>query len=284
MPSAANAPPNRGRAIELCCGFGGIGIGLRALGFSVSHAYDSWAEAVAIHNHNVPGDVAVECNVLTGVGRRLIAEDRKRMDDLEILAAGPPCKGFSRLQNGFHDGRNGQNRVLAAMPDYVALLRPRLFLIENVPDLERHRGGKTMAGVLSRLQQPKKGLKYRVSHAVFDAAQYGTPQARKRLLILGVRAGEGEEVLPNPGPDLTPLFSALRHGRKVPPELTPFLAALADAQNDQLTSASQALSDLELLDPGSTESTCRYKSVASTAFQRWVRLGAGETVSQRLPD
>ena len=114
---------------------GGIGVGLRALGFHIAKAYDSWTEAVAISNRNFSGEIAATCNLLSEKGLELVRNDCHRLGQLDLLAAGPPCKGFSRLRNGRHDGRNGHNRVLAAMPDYVALLKPRLFLIENVPDL-----------------------------------------------------------------------------------------------------------------------------------------------------
>src|SRR5262245_25293069 len=131
-------------AVELCAGLGGIGIGLRSLGLKVLHAYDIWDKAVAIYNHNAPRAVAVTCNLLSGDGRRTVASNARDLGGVDLLAAGPPCKGFSQLRNGHHDGRNGHNRVLASMPDYVALLRPRMFLLENVPDLARHRNGKTL--------------------------------------------------------------------------------------------------------------------------------------------
>jgi DNA (cytosine-5)-methyltransferase 1 len=262
-------------AVELCAGFGGIGIGLRALGFKIAKAYDSWNEAVAIYNHNFGDEVAATANLLSEKGRRLVEADRRCIGDVELVAAGPPCKGFSQLRNGHHDGRNGHNRVLAAMPEYVAILRPRLFLIENVPDLIRHRDGRTLADVLERLERPAKRLRYRVEYKVYDAALSGTPQARRRILILGVRGG-GKERLPEPGPDLMPLFAAVRHKGTVPKELEKYLAALTDPENTMLTSASQALSDLPLLGPGEPEAERPYASGAKTAFQRWVRKGATE--------
>src|SRR5687768_13438920 len=128
-------------AVELCAGMGGIGIGLRALGFTVAKAYDVWDEAVAVYNANAPRAVASQCNLLGEVGRKKVIADFEQLEDVDLLAAGPPCKGFSQLQNGRHDGRNGHNRVLAAIPHYVALIRPRMVFIENVPDLARHRDG-----------------------------------------------------------------------------------------------------------------------------------------------
>lgn len=262
-------------AVELCAGLGGIGIGLRALGFKIAKVYDSWKEAVAIYNHNFGDEVAATANLLSEKGRKLVESDRRSLGDIELVAAGPPCKGFSQLRNGHHDGRNGHNRILAVMPEYVAILRPRCFLIENVPDLIRHRDGRTLADLRVRLERPAKRLRYRIEYKVYDAALFGTPQARRRILILGVRSG-GKERLPEPGPDLTPLFAAIRHKGAVPKDLDKYLAALADPEDQTLTSAGQALSDLPLLGPGEPEAERPYPSEAKTAFQRWVRKGAPE--------
>lgn len=273
--STLTGPAELGTAVELCCGFGGLGIGLRALGFNIVRAYDSWKEAVAIYNHNFGGEVAATANLLSEKGRQLVEADRRRIGDIELVAAGPPCKGFSQLRNGHHDGRNGHNRVLAVMPEYIAILRPRLFLIENVPDLIRHRNGRTLADILGQLERPAKNLRYRVEYKVYDAAQFGTPQARRRILIFGVR-GDGKERLPEPGPDLTPLFVAIRHQGTIPKGFEKYLEALMDPENAKFTSASQALSDLPLLGPGEPETERLYASEAKTAYQRWVRIGAPE--------
>jgi DNA (cytosine-5)-methyltransferase 1 len=113
---------------------------------------------------------------------------------------------------------------------------------------------------------------------VFDAAAVGTPQARRRLFILGVRSGSHREHLPQPGPDLTPLFSAIRHGGRCRPELDQFLARLQDPENPSLTSAAQALSDLPDLGPGNPVSIHPYSSPPATAFQRWARSLASQVV------
>ena len=123
---------------------GAIGLGLRTLGIQVARAYDSWDTAVAIYNHNAPEPVAVECDLLAEEGFRRVTQECRKLEDIELVATGPPCKGFSQIRNGHHHKAkaNQHNLVLAAIPEYVAALRPRLVLIENVPDLIRHRGGK----------------------------------------------------------------------------------------------------------------------------------------------
>ena len=152
-------------------------------------------EAVATYNHNFAGDVAATVDLLSEEGRRLVQADRRLIGEIELVAAGPPCKGFSQLRNGRHDGENAHNRVLAVMSEYVAILRPRMFIFENVPDLLRHRDGETFADVFARLERPAKRLRYRVDFKVYDAALFGTPQARRRILILGVRRGKGSTCL-----------------------------------------------------------------------------------------
>jgi DNA (cytosine-5)-methyltransferase 1 len=269
---------NKPVAVELCSGMGGIGIALRSLGYEIPCAYDSWAEAVSIYNHNFSDEVARTCNLLTASGRALVAKDVRSVGEVDLLAAGPPCKGFSQLRNGRHDGRNGHNRVLAAMPDYVAKIKPRVFLLENVPDLIRHREGKTLTALLARLKRPARKLGYSVKYATYDAAWFGTPQARRRILILGVRNDVGKAWLPEPGPDLSLLYAAVRHGGDIPDGLLPHLAVLRDPDDATLTTAKQALSDLPVLGPGALRFEVAYRFPAKTAFQRWARKGAPKKV------
>jgi DNA (cytosine-5)-methyltransferase 1 len=152
-----------------------------------------------------------------------------------------------------------------------------MFLIENVRDLVRHRDGRTLSGLIAKLSRPARGLRYRVQFEIYDAAAFGTPQARRRILILGVRDG-AQWLLPSPGPDLTLLFTAVRHGGRVAEELHPFLDTLLDPHDGTLTSAAQALSDLPCLGAGAEEAIRSYASSPKTAFQRWVRAGAGSVV------
>ena len=112
-----------GVAVELCAGLGGIGIGLRALGFHIARAYDSCDKAVAVYNHNF-GDVAARCNLLSAEGRELVTADRRQIGEIDLVAAGPPCKGFSQIRNGYHDGRNGHNRVLNALRESATWSAP----------------------------------------------------------------------------------------------------------------------------------------------------------------
>jgi DNA (cytosine-5)-methyltransferase 1 len=265
---------------------GGIGIGLAAAGYEVTAAYDSWAEAVAVYNHNSLKQVAKTCDILSEEGKRTIRKNRRELGEIDLLSAGPPCKGFSQIRNGHHHRPNPHNEVLLAMPEYVALFRPRLVLIENVPDLARHRGGDTLRDLTRQLERPgPRRLRYRVEYAVYDAALYGTPQVRRRLFILCVRHGDGNEHLPPESPDLSSLYAALRHGGRVPDGLRTYQDVLADPEDLGMTTAAQALSDLPELLPGAGERPRPYGTKAHTAYQRAMRAGAPEHLSNmRTPE
>ena len=279
-PWPAAFPEPQHTALELCCGMGGIRLGLEAAGYRVAKAYDSWPDATAIYNHNAPEPIATSCDILSGNGLKTIKNDCRRLGEIDLLAAGPPCKGFSQIRNGHHGQPNRHNRVLLAIPEYVAMLRPRLVLIENVPDLVRHDEGKTFRKLLQDLEQPgPRKLRYRVEHGVYDAALYGTPQARRRILVLAVRQGSGRERLPEDSPDLTRLYTALRRGREVPRELRPFADRLANPDDLSMTSGYQALSDLPSLGPGEPEMPRPYSSSPENAYQRAMRVGSPELLS-----
>lgn len=273
-------------AVELCCGMGGIGIGLTAAGYEVASAYDAWAEAVAVYNHNSLKRVAKECDILSEEGKNAIKNDSQSLGEVDLLAAGPPCKGFSQIRNGHHHRPNRHNKVLLAVPEYVALFRPRLVLIENVPDLARHRSGNTLRDLLRQLERPgPRGLRYRSEYGVYDAALYGTPQARRRLLILCVRHGDGNERLPPDSPDLGALYAALRHGGTVPDDMRPYQEILANPDDLGMTTAAQALSDLPELHAGEVEVPRPYAMKAVTAYQRAMRTAAPDRLSNtRTPE
>ena len=273
-------PELRQTAVELCCGMGGIGVGLTASEYRVVKAYDSWSDAVAIYNHNAPEPVASTCDILSSDGRATIKNECRRLGEVDLLAAGPPCKGFSQIRNGHHSSPNPQNEVLLAIPEYVSIFRPRMVLIENVPDLTRHRKGETLRSLLRDLVRPgPRGLQYRVEHGVYDAALFGTPQARRRILILAVRVGAGDERLPEPPPDLAPLYAAIRHGGKIPDGMQRFSDRLADPHDLSMTTVHQALSDVPCLSAGEPEVSRPYVSLPSSRYQQRMRAASSELLS-----
>jgi site-specific DNA-cytosine methylase len=88
----------KGRAVELCSGMGGIGVALRSRGYDVARAFDSWDQTVAVYNHNFGEESAEVCNLLSPSGRARIVDLARELGEVELVAPGPPCKGFSQLR------------------------------------------------------------------------------------------------------------------------------------------------------------------------------------------
>lgn len=160
-------------AIDLFCGAGGLTLGFERAGFRTVAAVERNADACATYREAFP-DV------------KLIHEDARQINfkawrGVDLVAGGPPCQPFSI---GGH--RRGKNDERDLLPDFVRAVeevQPRAFLIENVPGL----ASASQRDYLKSILSPLVG-KYSVTEpTVLNACEYGVPQSRRRLLIIGVR-------------------------------------------------------------------------------------------------
>lgn len=125
---------------------------------------------------------------------------------VDIIAGGPPCQSFSILgkRSSFKDPRG---RLVFEFCRLIRDIRPRTFVFENVPGLLTLNGG---ADWLELLKYFRQRTGYAIHHAVLNAADFGVPQIRKRIFIVGLRNGEAFE-FPEPthrNPDEIGLFDA----------------------------------------------------------------------------
>jgi DNA (cytosine-5)-methyltransferase 1 len=109
--------------------------------------------------------------------------DEKDIPDHDILFAGFPCQPFSIIgqRQGFNDIRGTLFFDIARI---IKHKRPKAFILENVKQLVGHDGGKTLKVILSTIE---KELGYHVQYAVLNALDYGLPQKRERVIIIGHR-------------------------------------------------------------------------------------------------
>ena len=168
------------RAIDLFAGCGGLTLGLRRAGFDVVAAIDNDPLAVSTYRKNHCNTRVFECDIARIKPRRLMKLLNIRPRMLDLIAGCPPCQGFSTLRtlNGARDATDSQNDLVFQFTRFVRVLRPKTIMLENVPGLlsdER----------LERLRCELHDLDYQTKADVFDAALYGVPQRRHRLLLLG---------------------------------------------------------------------------------------------------
>lgn len=161
--------------IDLFCGIGGIRLGMDSQGFECVFSSDINAECQRTYNENFGEEPFGDITQI----------DEKSIPDHDILCAGFPCQPFSisGKQKGFDDTRG------TLFFDICRILnekKPSVVFLENVKHLVHHNGGKTLQTILDKLED----LGYSVSWRVLNGSDYGVPQNRERIIIIGSLNGK----------------------------------------------------------------------------------------------
>ena len=175
---------DRFSAIDLFCGCGGLSLGLRRAGFHVLVAIDNDGLSIDTYRMNHRRTRLIHDDIRSVEPRTLMQELELQPGDLDLLAGGPPCQGFSTLRtfNGGREIDDPMNDLVFEFVRFVRVLLPKTLLMENVPAL-------LVDPRLTRITEELGGLGYESDAAVFDAAKYGVPQRRRRMILLSGRGG-----------------------------------------------------------------------------------------------
>jgi DNA (cytosine-5)-methyltransferase 1 len=172
------------KAIDLFSGAGGLTLGLMEAGFEVVAAVESDALAAKTYRLNHP-DVRLEHADIRDIDPvELLEELGLESADLDLCAGCPPCQGFSsvRTLNGCKTVADPRNDLVSEYVRFVRELRPRAILMENVPGLLRDERFRAAAEELEDIGYPaSEGAR------ILNAADYGVPQNRRRLVLMCVR-------------------------------------------------------------------------------------------------
>jgi len=166
------------KAVTLFSGVGGSSKALRDLGYSVQ-AHDFMPEAVASLRAN--GFIAEECDV------REVDWTSARYADIKVLEGGPPCQPFSQSHEG--DGQYDPRDMIPEFLRAIDGLQPEVFVMEEVQTLTWAKHKAYFAKVIGDME----ALGYVVDYKVLNAADYFIGQARKRLIVIGIRADIAEQ-------------------------------------------------------------------------------------------
>jgi DNA (cytosine-5)-methyltransferase 1 len=161
-------------AVSLFTGAGGLDIGFAAAGFKTIWANDINPDACATFELN-HGPGIIRCGEI----RRQFGEIES-LPSTDVLIGGPPCQGFSVA--GYMDVNDPRSELVFTYMNVLRLLKPKAFVLENVKALA------TLAKfrpIRERLLREAKAAGYDVKLVVLRASDYGVPQARERMLIVG---------------------------------------------------------------------------------------------------
>lgn len=176
-------------AIDLFAGGGGLTVGLKRAGFRVAVAVEIEPHAFATYEANHPDVKCFQQDVATTSGADLLEE--AEISSVDLLAGCPPCQGFTSLTSKYKDRKDPRNSLVLEMGRLAKEIRPRAVMMENVPGLSKK--GKSLYG---RLRTQLEGLGYRLTEGILQVADFGVPQFRRRLVLVG---GLGFEIaLPKP--------------------------------------------------------------------------------------
>ncbi|MGD0880123.1 MAG: DNA cytosine methyltransferase [Acidimicrobiales bacterium] len=191
-----------GIAISLFSGAGGLDLGVESAGFDVAAAVELDSDAADTMEKNFAGlaSPVIRRNIFDVPTKELVrAAGLRGRERPDLLIGGPPCTPFSK--SGFwlewkRDGLDPDASLLQAYTRVLAEARPRAFLLENVYALTYN--NKASAPAFARLLREIEGAGYQCQWGVLNAADYGVPQLRPRLFIVGTRKGDRLPGLPEP--------------------------------------------------------------------------------------
>ncbi len=254
--SGREAPSN---FVSLFSGAGGLDLGLEQAGWNCRYASDIDAAAVASLEANRGFDLGLgrrafadshieQADIRNLTAATVLAKSGLRKGDISVLAGGPPCQSWSSAghQHGFADPRG---RLFEDFVRFAGGLDVRWLVLENVRGLLTARGSDGQPGnALALMRRRLLVAGFQTSVALLNAADYGAPQRRVRLLIFGFRAGD---------PPPLPLATHAKCPGLTPPGLKPWttlgeaLSALSPLRSDEVIRPTAKLAaELEGARPG----------------------------------
>jgi DNA (cytosine-5)-methyltransferase 1 len=171
------------RAIDLFAGCGGLTSGLKLAGFKVVSAVEIDELAAATYQANHPEVRLIRKDIRKVIGTDLNVNGEIAID---LVAGCPPCQGFSRVRrrNRIEAATDDRNSLVAEFSRIVQAVKPAAVFMENVPGIEND---SRFHEFLERLEH----LGYHVSWEMLELSDYGVPQRRSRVVVLG---GKGFEI------------------------------------------------------------------------------------------
>lgn len=188
------SPKRRPIGIDLFAGVGGLSLGFEQAGFDVVAAVEIDPIHAAAHLFNFPDCKVIPRSVaeLTGDAIREIAGIGKRKVD--VVFGGAPCQGFSLIgQRALEDPRN---KLVAEFVRIVAELDAGAFVFENVKGLTVGRHRQFLEELIEAFEAI--GYTLQLPWRVLNAASYGVPQDRERLILMGTKRGYKTPAYPAP--------------------------------------------------------------------------------------
>lgn len=182
------------KAIDLFCGCGGLSAGLRDAGYQILAGIDIERNYIKTFTENFSNSLSICGNIVEISPHELLHKFRLKPGELDLLAGGPPCQGFSKnVPRAQRQLDSNNNKLVKTFLEYCEVILPRWVLMENVAEMQNGFGQHYTDDIVKRLTVAG----YKVSHGVYNAADFGVPQRRRRAFFMACRDGAAP-VAPTP--------------------------------------------------------------------------------------
>lgn len=184
--------------ISLFAGCGGSSLGYKLAGCKVLAAVEYDKHAASVYRDNFPKTYLYEADIATLDPLEILGALGLEPGELDILDGSPPCQGFSMAGKRRMD--DPRNRLFEEYVRFLKAIRPKAFVMENVPGLVT---GK-MRGIFHEMVRALSEAGYEVRGRILNAVHYGVPQSRRRVILIGFRKDLG--LIPeHPAPSCLPV-------------------------------------------------------------------------------
>lgn len=169
--------------LDLFCGAGGFAVGCSWAGFQSVFGVDHLEPAMKTWTRNHPNSIGCLGDI-TKLDPFLVKEmlEEKGVYHVNLITGGVPCQGFS-IANRKHNDNDERNFLFLEYMKFVKVFKPDYIILENVSGMRSTAGGKFEKEIKAYMQS----LGYETTVQMVNAAEYGVPQLRQRLLFVGVR-------------------------------------------------------------------------------------------------
>lgn len=189
-----NSNHRRPIGIDLFAGAGGMSLGFEQAGFDVVAAVEIDPIHSAIHEYNFPKCKTICASVTALEGSDIRAAAGIGSQEIDVVFGGAPCQGFSMIGKRALD--DPRNELVHHYVRLVHQLLPKYFVFENVKGLTLGKHSRFLEEIIEALDDA--GYDVVTDYKVLNAADYGVPQDRRRLFLMGARRGLPKPAYPEP--------------------------------------------------------------------------------------
>jgi DNA (cytosine-5)-methyltransferase 1 len=257
-------------AINLFAGAGGLSLGFKKGGFQFVQAVENDYHTAATYRCNHPEVDLLEEDIRNLNPLTCLQRLGLQPGDVAVLIGGPPCKGFSESNRRTRTLANPKNHLYKEFLRFLEVIQPTWFVLENVAGLRTLSNG----AILQCIVKGGRALGYEVKWEKLNSVDYGVPQFRRRIFIIGNRLS-----LPIRFPEPTHGHSCLRCTHQYGFESHYHLDEHKANENGYkpYVTVREAISDLPKLENGASIDYLPYDDCRLTEYQRTMRLSTNGT-------